>query len=577
MVERNKKLASLLDRIADFLELKGEVVYKVNAYRKAARVIEALTDDIEELVKSGEIDRVPGIGESIKGKILEFLRTGTIKKYEELKAEFPEELAELLVISNLGPKTLKVAYEKLGVRNLDDLIRVIENGSLAKLPGMGWKKVDNIRKGIELYLKGQRRMFLGEALEIANYVIENLKPFATSITYAGSLRRMKETIGDIDILATGNWMEIMNRFVSLPRVTDILAKGETKSSVMIGSVQVDLRVVKEDEWGSALQYFTGSKEHNIHLREIAKEKGLKLSEYGVFRIADNSKIAGRTEEDVYEAIGLCCIPPELREDRGEIERAMVGDLPKLVKYDEMKGDFHVHSNWSDGTSSIEDIAKMAEELGYEYVVISDHSKSMKIAHGLDGKRLLEQVEFIKKLNKKLKNVKILTSIEVDILPDGSLDLPDDVLKELDWVTASVHTRFNEDATFRIIRAIRNPYINSIGHPTGRLIFQRDSYPADWDRIFEEAKKYHVCMEINAQQDRLDLPDYLVKKAKDDYDLKFVIGTDAHHIGQMRSIFLGVAVARRGWLERENLLNTWSLEEVERFIKSVREEKLKLKL
>lgn len=573
--ERNKKLAYLLDRIADFLELKGELVYKIGAYRKAARVIEALTEDVEELVKSGRIDKIPGIGESIKAKIIEFIKTGTIKKYEELRNEFPEELVELLAIPNLGPKTLKLAYEKLNVRNLEDLIRVIEDGSLMRLPGMGWKKVENIKKGIELYLKGQRRLFLSEALDIANYVIENLKPYAINITYAGSLRRMKETIGDIDILAVGDSFEIMDRFVSLPKVTDVIAKGDTKSSVMIGTVQVDLRVVKDDEWGSALQYFTGSKEHNIHLREIAKEKGFKLSEYGVFRSTDGLKVAGKTEEEVYETLGLCYIPPELREDRGEIECAINGRLPKLVDYGEIKGDFHIHSNWSDGTASIEDIAKVAEELGYEYVVISDHSKSMKIAHGLDEKRLLEQVEYIRKLNSKLGNVRILTSIEVDILPDGSLDLSDEVLEKLDWVIASVHTRFNEDATERIIGAIRNPYVTAIGHPTGRLIFQRDPYPADWDRIFEEASKYGVCMEINAQPDRLDLPDYLVKRAKESYGLKFVIGTDSHHIGQLKNMLYGVAVARRGWLESKDLLNSWSLDKVMEYIDSVRKEKKRI--
>ncbi len=572
--ERNKRLAYLLDRIADFLELKGELVYKIGAYRKAARVIEALPEDVEELVKSGRIDKMPGIGESIKAKIIEFIKTGTIKKYEELRNEFPEELVELLAIPNLGPKTLKLAYEKLNVRNLEDLLKVIENGSLMRLPGMGWKKVENIKKGIELYLKGQRRLFLSEALDIANYVIENLKPYVVKITYAGSLRRMKETIGDIDILVVGDSFEIMDRFVNLPRVTDVIAKGDTKSSVMIGTIQVDLRVVKEDEWGSALQYFTGSKEHNIHLREIAKEKGFKLSEYGVFRSTDGVKVAGRTEEEVYETLGLCYIPPELREDRGEIECAIKGRLPKLVDYGEIRGDFHIHSNWSDGTSSIEEIVKAAEELGYEYVVISDHSKSMKIAHGLDEKRLLEQVEYIRKLNGKLSNVRVLTSIEVDILPDGSLDLSDDVLKELDWVIASVHTRFNEDATERIIRAIRNPYVTAIGHPTGRLIFQRDSYPADWDRIFEEASKFGVCMEINAQPDRLDLPDYLVKRAKENYGLKFAIGTDSHHIGQLKNMLYGVAVARRGWLEAKDLLNTWSLDRIKDYVDRIRREKKK---
>lgn len=565
MTERNKRLAHLLDRIADFLELKGEIVYKVTAYRKAARVIESLTEDIEELIKSGAIDKVPGIGESIKGKVLEFINTGTIRKYEELRSEFPEELVELLAIPNLGPKTLKLAYERLKVRNLEDLKRVIENGSLARLPGMGIKKVENIKRGIELFLKGQRRLLLGEALEIAEYVIGELKDLAVKITCAGSLRRMKETIGDIDILAVGPSSVIMDKFVSLPRVTDVLAKGDTKSSIMIGTIQVDIRVVKEDEWGSALQYFTGSKEHNVHLREIAKEKGLKISEYGVFKIYDNVKVAGETENGVYEILGLSYIPPELREDRGEIECAEKGTLPSLVEYSEIKGDFHVHSNWSDGTSSIEEIAKFAHEFGYEYIAITDHSKSMKIAHGLDEKRLEQQIKYIRDYNKK-SEIKVLAGIEVDILPDGNLDMPNEILKELDWVIASIHTRFSEDATERLLSAISNPYVKSIGHPTGRMIFQREAYPVNWDKVFSEAAKRGVVFEINAQQDRLDLPDYLVRKAKYEYGLKFAIGTDAHHLGQLRNMRLGVAVARRGWLESKDVLNTYSFGELMSFLR-----------
>ncbi|BAT72096.1 DNA polymerase, family X [Thermosulfidibacter takaii ABI70S6] len=567
-MNRNKELARILNRIADFLELKGELVYKINAYRRAARAIESISEDIEEIYKRGELYEIPGVGERIAKKIEEFIKTGTISKYEELRKEFPEELAQLLDVPYLGPKTLKLAYEKLGVKSLEDLKRVLEDGSLARLPGMGPKKVENIKKGLELYLKGSDRMLLGEALELAEYVIGQLKDYCDRISYAGSLRRMKETIGDIDILAVGNKREIMDRFVSIDKVTEVIAKGETKSSVLIGTRQVDLRVVEEDQWGAALQYFTGSKEHNVHLREIAKEKGLKINEYGVFKVASGVKIAGKTEEEVYAVLGLPYIPPELREDRGEIEAALEGRLPEIVPYEGIKGDFHVHSNWSDGGFSIEEIARAAKSVGLKFVAITDHSKSVKIAHGLDEERLLKQIEEIDRLNKQLKGFKILKGIEVDILPDGSLDLSDEVLSKLDWVVASVHSRFNEDATERILSAMRNPYVTCIGHPSGRMLFQREGYPVDWERVFEEAARTGTCLEINAHQDRLDLTDVLARKAKE-FGVKFAIGTDSHHIGQFWMLRLGVGVARRGWLTVDDVLNYWDLRKIRAFINKKR--------
>ncbi len=563
-MSRNKELAKVLNRIADFLELKGELIYKINAYRRAARAIESLSEDIAEIYEKGDIYKIPGVGERIAKKIEEFIKTGTISKYEELRREFPEELAELLDVPYLGPKTLKLAYERLGVRSLEDLKRVIEDGSLAKLPGMGPKKVENIKKGLQLYLKGSDRMLLGEALELAEYVVSQLESYCERIQYAGSLRRMKETVGDIDILAVGDAGVIMDRFVKMDRVSEVIAKGTTKSSVLIGTRQVDLRVVKKDQWGAALQYFTGSKEHNVHLREIAKEKGLKINEYGVFEVGSGKRIAGEREEEVYEVLGLQFVPPELREDRGEVEAALKGELPEIVPYDGIRGDFHVHSNWSDGGFSIEEIAEAAKKMGLRFVAITDHSKSVKIAHGLDEERLLEQIEEIERLNRKFKGFTILKGIEVDILPDGSLDLSDDVLSRLDWVVASVHSRFNEDATERIIAAMHNPYVTCIGHPSGRMLFQRDGYPVDWDRVFEEAVRTGTCLEINAHQDRLDLNDVLVKRAKE-FGVKFAIGTDTHHIGQFWMLRLGVGVARRGWLTKEDVLNYWDLRRIKAFI------------
>ncbi len=568
-MSNNKRLAEILNRIADFLELKGEVVYKINAYRRAARAIESISEDIEELCRQNRLYEIPGVGERIAKKIREFVETGTIRKYEKLRKEFPEELVKLLDVPYLGPKTLKLAYEKLGVRNLEDLKRVLEDGSLARLPGMGPKKVENIKKGLELYLRGSDRMLLGEALELVEHVISGIKEHCQKVAYAGSLRRMKETVGDIDILAVGESKPIMDAFTSIEGVTEVIAKGDTKSSILIGTRQVDIRVVEPHQWGAALQYFTGSKEHNVHLRELAKEKGLKINEYGVFKVDTGERIAGESEEEVYECLGLVWIPPELREDRGEIEAAMRGELPQLLDYGDIKGDLHIHSNWSDGGFSIQDIAKAAEKIGYSYIAITDHSKSVKIAHGLDEKRLLKQIEEIDRINRALNGrFVVLKGIEVDILPDGSLDLSDDVLRELDWVVASVHTRFNEDATERIIAAMENPYVTCIGHPTGRMLFQREGYPVDWEKVFEAAAKTGTCLEINAHQDRLDLPDYLVKAAKE-AGVKFAIGTDAHHVGQLWMMKLGVGVARRGWLTKEDVVNCWDVERVKNFAKAKR--------
>ncbi len=569
-MNKNKELARILNRIADFLELKGDVIYKINAYRRAARAIESIADDIEELARENRLHEIPGVGDRIAKKIKEFLETGTVKKYEELKKEIPEELAELLDIPYLGPKTLKLAYEKLGVRSLDDLKRVIEDGSLAKLPGMGPKKIENIKKGMALYTKGSDRMLLGEALDLAGYVLGQISMYCDRVQYAGSLRRMKETVGDIDILAVGDGALIMDKFTSMDRVTEVIAKGETKSSVLMDNRQVDIRVVEPHQWGAALQYFTGSKEHNVHLREIAKEKGLKINEYGVFDVSTGERIAGATEEEIYGALGLVFIPPELREDWGEIEAAREGKLPKLVELSDINGDLHVHSNWSDGGFSIERIAEEALRLGYSYVAITDHSKSVRIANGLDEKRLLEQISYIDELNRAFKDFRILKGIEVDILPDGSLDLSDSALEKLDWVVASVHSRFGEDATDRIVSAIRHPCVCCIGHPSGRMLFQRDGYPVDWDVIFREAAEHGVCLEINAHQDRLDLPDYLVKRAKE-YGVKFAIGTDAHHVGQFWMVKLGVGVARRGWLTKEEVVNCWDLDKLMEFVVKKRSE------
>ncbi len=559
-MEKNRQLAKIFDRIADFLEFKGDSIYRINAYRKAARVIKDLPKDIEELYRQNSLRSIPGIGEKIASKIEQYFEEGTVKKYEELRREVPEELMILLDVPNLGPKTLRLAYETLGVRNLEDLKKVVKDGSLAALPGMGPKKVEKIRKGLEIFLRGQERMLLGEAIQIGEKVLGHLYPLASRISLAGSLRRMKETVGDLDVLATGKRKRIIQAFVEMPWVTEVLARGETKASVLMEDRQVDLRVVDDGEWGSALQYFTGSKEHNVHLREIAKERGLKINEYGVFSIETGERLAGAAEEEVYAILELAYIPPELREDRGEIEAAREERLPRLVEYRQVRGDLHVHSNWSDGTADLEGLAREGARLGYEYIAITDHSKTMKIAHGLDERRLEEQVKAIKEINARKVGCHLLTGVEVDIHPDGSLDLDEAILKELDWVVASIHSHFTQDATERIITACQSPWVHCIGHPTGRIIFSRDPYPLDLDRVFKAAAATGTALEINAHQDRLDLSDPRARKAKD-MGVKLALGTDAHHLGQLWMIRLGVGVARRAWLEPPDVLNTYPLEEL----------------
>ncbi|MCP2520789.1 DNA polymerase/3'-5' exonuclease PolX [SCandidatus Aminicenantes bacterium Aminicenantia_JdfR_composite] len=570
MSEKNKELAYIFSRIADALELKGESSFRIIAYRKAARVLEDLTEDIEVITKKGKLREIPGVGEGIAKKIEEYLKTGKMKKYEEALSGIPEGLLELLEIQNLGAKTISLAHKELGVKNLDDLKRVIEDGSLAKLFGMGEKKVENIKKGIEIYEQAHERIPIYEALTIVEDVIEYLKnaPGISQISPAGSLRRMKETVGDIDILATGkNGREIIEFFTKYPNVDRVIASGKTKGSIMVktekGKKQVDLRIVDEDCYGAALQYFTGSKAHNIRLRSMAKEKGLKISEYGVFR--DDKKIAGRTEEEIYKILNLPWIPPEIREDRGEIECALENRLPDLINYTDIKGDLHVHSSYSDGHSTIEEIAEHAKSLGYEYIAICDHSQSVKYAHGLTEDRLKRQIEEIDKLNEKLTGIKILKGIEVDILPDGKLDFPDELLAQLDYVVASIHIGFKKNVTERMLLALENPYVHTLAHPTGRLISKREGYDVDLDKIFEAALKNNKILELNAYYDRLDLNEINLRKAKE-MGIKIAIGTDAHHIGGMRMMRFGIGIARRGWLEKKDVLNCLPYSELKKILR-----------
>lgn len=562
---KNHEIAALFERIANVLELKGENTFRINSYRKAARVLGDLTEDVGELAKAGKLIDIPGIGTGMAEKIVEYLNTGKMSKYEEVMKGISEETVMLMQISGLGPKTVAMLHRELGIVSLGDLEKAIQQGSLKGLFGIGDKKIENIVKGIELFKSSQQRISIGMAFPVVKRIVEELSRNRRikNIQAAGSLRRMKETVGDIDILATGSdGASIVKSFVAMKDVTQVLAAGDTKGSVRVEEgVQVDLRVVQEDEYGSALQYFTGSKEHNVHLREIAKKKGYKISEYGIFK--GDKKVGGRLEEDIYKTVGMDWIPPELRENRGEIEAAQTGKLPKLVEISDVKGDLHNHSNWSDGTPTFEEMAEHAMKMGYQYLVVSDHSKSLHIANGLKDDELLEEIEEIDKLNKKFKGFTLLKATEVDIKSDGALDFPDKILEKLDIVVASIHSGFkqgSEKITGRMIDAIRNPYVNIIAHPTGRLISKREGYEIDMNKVIAACAETGTALEINCFYDRLDLNDINCRKAKE-AGVKIAISTDAHHVDQMWMMELGVGIARRGWLEARDVINTLPLDKL----------------
>jgi len=578
-MSKNKILSEMFEKMGDALDFLGENPFKISAYRRAARVLNDLPEDVEEIYKSEGLDglkKIPGIGERIAKKIAEYLETGKIRKYEEVVGQVPVELLDLLDVQGLGPKTLRLAHDKLGVKNLDDLKRVLEDGSLARLPGMGLKKVENIKKGLELYERMRERIPIGLAFPIVEDIIERMKKLkeVKRISACGSFRRMKETVGDLDILVEGeDGRGIIQYFVSLPGVTRVLAAGDTKGSAIFhDKYQVDLRVVPANSYGAALQYFTGSKAHNIHLRTIAKSMGLKISEYGVFR--GEEQIGGAEEEDVYRSLGLVWIPPEMREDWGEIEAASEGGLPELVRIEDIKGDLHVHSKYSDGTATLEEIVEYGRKLGYEYIAVADHSQSVKYARGLEPERLLRKLEELRIINKKYDDFKLIMSTEVDILQDGSLDYEDELLKEMDFVIAAVHIwSKDEDVTPRILKAMENPYVHAVAHPTGRLITQREGYRVDIDAVIEKALETGTALEINAYYERLDLNDINIRKAKE-AGVKLYIGTDTHNIGQLWMMKLGVGMARRGWLEKDDLLNTLSYEEFIDYVRTMKKSRVK---
>jgi DNA polymerase (family 10) len=568
---KNQFVADTLYLIADLLDLKGEMFFKTRAYRIAAQTIEALDEDIEKIIQQGTVESIPGVGEALAKKIAELVQTGKLEYLERLKKEVPTGLIDLLGIPGLGPRKVAALYKNRGITSIQDLQKAASNGKLRTLKGFGEITERNILRGIQLLEKTSGRVLLNVAYEDGNRYLTFLKKCKKieKINIAGSLRRMKETIGDLDILASSNDPSVvMDCFIQYPEVAEVLAKGPTKSSVRLhDTLQVDLRVVEEKSYGAALQYFTGSKDHNVTLRGYAIKKGYKLNEYGLFDKKTEKYISGRTEEEIYKKIGMSYIEPELRENRGEFEAARNDTLPTLVKYDEIIGDFHVHSIWSDGSDSIETIAAAAHKRGYRYIGVTDHSQSLKIANGLTEDRVQKKIQEIKKVEKKFPELRIFCGTECDIKTDGTLDYNKKILQQFDYVYIAIHTAFKMDKetmTKRIIKAMDNEQVNFLAHPTGRLIGKRDPYEVDIEQIIDTAKQTNTRLEINSFPDRLDLDDVHIKQAKD-HDVRFVLGTDSHSINHLDFMRFGIATARRGWLEKKDILNTSTVQEIEKII------------
>ncbi|RJQ14741.1 MAG: DNA polymerase/3'-5' exonuclease PolX [Nitrospiraceae bacterium] len=557
---RNQEVARIFNDIADILEIKGDNPFRIRAYRRAAQNVDGLAKDVAE-ISPEELQKIPGIGADLAGKVHEYVETGGMKFYDELKKEVPSGLVNILSVPGLGPKTARLLYDKLHIKDVDDLEKYAKEGKLKGLPGIQAKTEENILKGIAMIRRHTGRFPLGRVLPVAEGILEKLKEKAPVIklSIAGSLRRWKETIQDIDILATSkDPHKVMDVFVHLPQVKDVIMKGPTKSSIITTEgTQVDLRVVEEASFGAALAYFTGSKEHNIRLREMAVKKGLKINEYGIFDVKTDRKLGGEHEEDVYQILGMPYIPPEIREDTGEIEAALEGNLPKLIGMKDIKGDLHVHTKSSDGSHDIQELIEAAKARGYEYIAITDHSKGLGVAGGLSVEQVLEQNRKIQALNKKLRGFKLLSGTEMDIKSDGSPDFPDDVLKRLDIVIASIHSGFRqskEQITKRIVSAMKNPYVSIIAHPTGRLIGERDAYEVDLEEVLKAAKETGTAIEINAYPLRLDLSDMYVRKAKE-MGVALAINTDTHVIYQFDFMTYGIGTARRGWAGKKDVLNT----------------------
>ena len=562
----NFDVARLFGEMARLLEVRGESGFRVRAYQRAAQSIESLAEELTAVAARGELQKIPGVGKDLAARITEYLETGAIAQLETLRREVPPGFLALLEVRGLGPKTAKLLLDRLAVDSVDRLEAVCTSGEILAVAGIREKTRDNILKGITIWRAGRARMPLAQARAIAREVVAALTAQARveRIEIAGSLRRARETVKDIDLLATAtDPARVIEAFVSLPSVLDVVGAGGTKAAVHHREgIQIDLRVVDPDAVGAALQYFTGSKDHNVRLREMASRRQLKISEYGVFDETTGTRIAGATEPDVYAAVGLPWIPPELRENGGEIEAALSGTLPALVTADRIRGDLHAHTDWSDGHHPIEQLIEAAEARGYEYIIVSDHSQSATVARGLSVDRLREQIRTLRALQPRFK-LRILAGSECDILADGALDFPSEVLRELDIVLAAVHSRFTQgraEMTARIVRALGNPCVQILVHPTGRLIGSREPYDVDLEAVFVAARAHGKAVEINCSPDRLDLKDSHARRAAE-LGVPIAISTDAHYLADLDNLELGVATARRAWIGPAQVLNTRPVDEL----------------
>lgn len=570
-----KLVTKKLHHFADLLELSGENSFRVGAYRRAARALENSKRSLSDL--RGRFSEIPGIGKGTAAVIEEIIDTGTCQSLEERKQALPPGLLELLELSGVGPKTIYTLYQALDITNIHQLKQAAEQKKIRQLKGFGAKKEQKILEAISDYQQRPKRVLWAEAQLLGDVLLQQLRalhPFVEKAELAGSLRRKKETIKDIDLLvATRHPIFLSEKLETFPEVTKIIQSGETKVNLLAKhedvQLSVDIRFVRSESFASALHHFTGSTEHNIRIRQIAKKLGYKVNEYGIEDQETGDRFTFSTEADFFAKLQLPYIQPELREDRGEIEAAKDGRLPHMISADQILGDLHTHSLYSDGIHSILEMAKAAQKKGYQYLAITDHSRSLKVASGLSIEELKEQWAEIDQLNQQFSHFEILKGAEVDILPDGTLDYPDEILAQMDIVIASIHTSFHlgqNQMTKRLIQAMKNPYVHIIGHPTGRLLLRRDAYNLDLDRIFQVAKETGTILELNANPHRLDLNDLLLKKAKEEYQLKFCINTDAHSTEQLHNLLFGIHTARRGWLTREDILNAQPWEQGKKWLK-----------
>ncbi len=564
----NQELSEIFKKMAEILEFLGDPgdKFRIRAFQNVSTAIQDASESLEKLVREKRLREIPGVGEGIAKKIEEYVSTGKIREFEMLKKSVPRGFFEMLAIPSLGPKKIKVLYQELNIKSVEDLKKAIASGKVQALEGFGERSAQKILEGIKMKSKNIGRRLLGDVYSTVSHIVEVMKQCGdvTEVVPAGSFRRCEETVGDIDILATGKHPQrIIQYFTRQSFVSKILAEGDTKASILTkDGLQVDLRVVAPSQFGSALQYFTGSKLHNVHLRTFAKNRGFKLSEYGFFK--GEKLVASKTEEGCYKALGMQYVPPELRTDTGEIEAAYRHELPALITLHDIRGDLHVHSKWSDGGNSIAEMAREAHRLGYEYVALTDHSPTLVVANGLTLDRLKKKKREIDQLNETLP-IKILFGTEVDILADGNIDYPDEILNQFDIVVASIHSRFAQDNTARLERAMENPYVHIIGHPSGRLIGQRSPYPVDYDRLFKKAAETGTILEINSQPQRFDLQDQYIREAKR-WKCRFTIDSDAHSVKGLSFMELGVRWARRGWVEKKDVVNTLTLRQLQKSLK-----------